>query len=59
MVELAGLDGAVVARGIVAYSSEELPAVLGKSSKALRDEFGHDREVVHRDYLAVVRPRRQ
>jgi len=32
--------------------------VLGKSSKALRDEFGHDREVVHRDYLAVVRSRR-
>jgi glutamate 5-kinase len=58
VVELVSLDGAVVARGIVAYSSEELPAVVGKSSKALRDEFGHDREVVHRDYLAVVRPRR-
>ena len=59
VVELVSLDGAVVARGIVAYSSEELPAVLGKSSKALLDEFGHDREVVHRDYLAVVRARRQ
>ncbi len=59
VVELVSLDGAVVARGIVAYSSEELPSVLGKSSKALRDEFGHDREVVHRDYLAVVRSRRQ
>lgn len=58
VVELVSLDGGVVARGIVAYSSEELPAVLGKSSKALRDEFGHDREVVHRDYLAVVRSRR-
>lgn len=58
VVELVGLDGAVVARGIVAYSSEELPGVLGKSSMALRDEFGHDREVVHRDYLAVVRSRR-
>lgn len=58
VVELVGPDGVVVARGIVAYSSEELPAVLGKSSAALRDEFGHDREVVHRDYLAVLRPRR-
>jgi glutamate 5-kinase len=47
-----------VARGIVAYSSEELPGVVGKSSAALREELGHDREVVHRDYLAVVRPRR-
>ena len=59
VVELVGLDGAVVARGIVAYSSEELPAVLGKSSRALRDAFGHDREVVHRDYLAVVGPRKR
>ncbi len=59
VVDLVGIDGAVAARGIVAYSSEELPAVLGKSSSALRDEFGHDREVVHRDYLAVVRPRKR
>ena len=59
VVELVGLDGAVVARGIVASSSEELPAVLGKSSRALRDAFGHDREVVHRDYLAVVGPRKR
>lgn len=59
VVELASAAGVVVARGIVAYSSEELPAVLGKSSAALRDEFGHDREVVHRDYLAVVPARRR
>ncbi len=59
VVELVSVDGTVVARGIVAYSSEELPGVLGKSSATLRDEFGHDREVVHRDYLAVVRPRRR
>lgn len=57
-VELVAPDGAVVARGIVAYSSEELPGVLGKSSATLRDELGHDREVVHRDHLVVVRPRR-
>ena len=58
VVELVTSDGTVVARGIVAYSSEELPKVLGKTSSALRDEFGHDREVVHRDYLAVVPARR-
>jgi glutamate 5-kinase len=57
VVELAAEDGSVVARGIVSYSSEELPSVVGKSSAALRDELGHDREVVHRDYLAVVPPR--
>jgi glutamate 5-kinase len=58
VVELVDGSGVVVARGIVAYSSEELPALLGKSSSVLRDEIGHDREVVHRDYLAVVRQRR-
>jgi glutamate 5-kinase len=58
VVELTTADGLVVARGVVAYSSEELPAVVGKSSAALRDALGHDREVVHRDYLAVVRARR-
>jgi glutamate 5-kinase len=57
VVELVAADGTVVARGIVAYSSEELPGVLGKRSSVLRDEFGHDREVVHRDRLAVVRAR--
>jgi glutamate 5-kinase len=52
------IDGAevVVARGVVAYSSTEMPRILGKSSATLRDEIGHDREVVHRDQLALVRP---
>ena len=59
VVDLVGPDGVVVARGIVAYSSDEMPTVLGKSSAELRDELGHDREVVHRDHLAVLRPRRR
>jgi glutamate 5-kinase len=58
VVELVAADGVVVARGVVAYASRELAQVLGKSSAALRDELGHDREVVHRDHLAVVRGRR-
>lgn len=59
VVDLVAPDGQVVARGVVAYSSEELPGILGKSSAALRDSLGHDREVVHRDHLAVIRSRRR
>jgi glutamate 5-kinase len=59
VVDLVSADGVVVARGIVAYSSDELPSIIGKTSATLRDELGHDREVVHRDHLAVVRPRRR
>nr|WP_226921381.1 glutamate 5-kinase [Georgenia subflava] len=59
-VELVGPDG-VVARGLTAYGSGELPAMLGKSSVQLRGS-GSDampRAVVHRDDLAQVRPRRR
>lgn len=56
-IEVAGPDGVVVARGLTSYSSEELPSRLGLTSAALRERFGdgHDREVVHRDDLVVVR----
>ncbi len=56
-VELVGPDGVVVARGLVAYSSDELPERLGRSSEELRRIFGdgHDREVVHRDDLVLTR----
>ncbi|HCX83772.1 MAG TPA: glutamate 5-kinase, partial [Micrococcales bacterium] len=59
-VELVSLTGVVVARGLVAYSSEELPERLGRTSEQLRERFGHghDREVVHRDDLVVVARRR-
>jgi glutamate 5-kinase len=59
VVELADADGVVVARGVVAYSAEELPRIMGKSSAAVLDELGSDREVVHRDHLAVVRHHRR
>lgn len=61
-VELVAPDGAVVARGLVAFDSSELPALLGRSTYELREELGegYDREVVHRDDLvleqAVARP---
>lgn len=54
-VELVGPDGAVVARGLVAFDSTELPALLGRSTYDLRQELGegYDREVVHRDDLVL------
>lgn len=59
-VELAGPDGAVVARGLVAFSSAELPDLLGRSTHELRERLGvgYDREVVHRDDLVLVATRR-
>ncbi|WP_407317279.1 glutamate 5-kinase [Isoptericola halotolerans] len=54
-VELVGPDGAVVARGLVAYDAAELPPLLGRSTYELRDDLGegYDREVVHRDDLVL------
>ena len=45
-----------VARGLVNFDSEELPALLGRSSKDLKRELGaaYEREVVHRDDLVLL-----
>ena len=51
-VELVGLDGAVVARGLVAYDARELPALLGRKTSELDPEYR--REVVHRDEMVLV-----
>ncbi|WP_040336981.1 glutamate 5-kinase [Candidatus Blastococcus massiliensis] len=51
-VELVGLDGSVVARGLVAYDATELPALLGRKSGDLPPEYR--REVVHRDEMVLV-----
>jgi glutamate 5-kinase len=55
-VELAEADGTVIARGLVNYSSEELPRMLGRSTRELGAELGtgYDREVVHVDDLVLV-----
>ena len=57
-VELAGSDGAVVARGLVAFAAAELPGLLGRSTRELREHLGagYDREVVHRDDIVLARP---
>jgi glutamate 5-kinase len=54
-VELVAPDGVVVARGLVAFDSGELPGLLGRSTFDLRAELGegYDREVVHRDDLVL------
>jgi glutamate 5-kinase len=49
-----------VARGLVAYASDEVPDLLGRSTSDLRAELGpgYDRELVHRDDMVLVRRRR-
>ena len=58
-VELVGPDGRVVARGLVAFESRDIPGLLGRTTADLREELGegYDREVVHRDDLVLVRSR--
>jgi len=59
-VELVGSDGVVVGRGLVAYGSDEVPRLLGRSTADLRVELGagYDRALVHRDDLVLARRRR-
>jgi glutamate 5-kinase len=51
-VELADQDGTVLARGLVGFDSEDLPALLGKSTRDLPQELR--REAVHRDDLIIL-----
>ena len=55
-VELCTLEGEPVARGLVNYTSAELPGMLGRSTHALAKDLGpgYEREVVHRDDLVVL-----
>jgi glutamate 5-kinase len=54
-VDLVDEAGGVVARGLVNYDAEELPGLLGRSTRELARELGaaYEREVVHRDDLFV------
>ncbi len=56
-VQLVGGDGTVVARGLVNYSSAELPRMLGRSTHDLADELGaeYERSIVHVNDLVVLR----
>ena len=55
-VELASKDGHVIARGLVAFDSHEIPQMLGRSTKELAASLGaeYERELVHRDDLVLL-----
>ena len=55
-VDVCAPDGAVIARGLVNYASNELPALLGRSTKELAKALGpaYEREVIHRDDLVIL-----
>ena len=57
-VDLVGPDGVLVARGLVNYDSDDVPALLGRSTREIAAELGagYDRTLVHRDALVVVEP---
>ena len=59
VVDLVGPDGRAVARGVVGFDSGELPAVMGRTTRELRETLGegYDRTVVHRDDLVLLRKR--
>ncbi|WP_432494380.1 glutamate 5-kinase [Kineococcus auxinigenes] len=55
-VDLVDGNGLALARGLVNYSSEELPDMLGRSTRELARQWGpaYEREVVHRDHLVLL-----
>jgi len=55
-VDLVGPDGVVVARGLVNYDAEDVPRLLGRSTREIAAELGsgYDRTLVHRDALVVI-----
>ena len=55
-MDLVGPDGVAVARGLVNFDADEIPALLGQTSAVLRRELGaaYEREVVHRDDLVLL-----
>jgi glutamate 5-kinase len=57
-VDLVDLQGQVVARGLVNFDADEIPALLGKTTRQIHAErgSGYDRTVVHKDALVVMDP---
>ena len=55
-VDVCDPSGRPVARGLCNYGSDELPGLLGRSTRELARELGpeYQREVVHRDALVVL-----
>jgi glutamate 5-kinase len=55
-VDIFDENGHAIARGLVNFDAQELPALLGRSTKDLGREMGpaYEREVVHRDDLVLL-----
>ena len=55
-VDLISPQGEVIARGLVAFDADEIPQLLGKSTKELGASLGaeYERELVHRDDLSLI-----
>ncbi|WP_342024407.1 glutamate 5-kinase [Arthrobacter citreus] len=55
-VAVAGQDGTVIAHGLSNYGSDELPQMLGRSTRELSKELGraYERAVVHVNDLVVL-----
>lgn len=58
-VELLDENGTTIARGLVNFDAQELPGLLGRSTKDLARDLGpeYEREVVHRDDLVIITTR--
>jgi len=58
VVEICGSDRVPFARGLVNYSSVELPEMLGQNTGDLVEQLGegYDKSVVHVDDLALIEP---
>lgn len=55
-VELIAPGERVIARGLIGYDSEEIPKLLGQSTKDLSEKFGEEygHELVHRDEMVLL-----
>ena len=55
-VDVVAANGELIARGLIAFDSEDLPAMLGRSTKELAAELGpeYERELIHRDDLVIL-----
>ena len=55
-VDVLGPDGPVFARGLAAFSSDELRAMAGRGTEEAREQLGErfGRAAIHRDQLVVL-----
>lgn len=56
-VDVQDENGKTIARGLVAYSSSDIPKLMGKSTQDIIASFGADfeKELIHRDDLVVLK----